>query len=1198
MAQPAHELCPTCGQPQAAGRFGPVCLSCLIHLADEEEPDSAPASSGATEPSTRTFGDYDILEEIARGGMGVVYRARQRSLDREVALKLVLGAELADRETQRRLQREAQAAASLQHPHIVPVYEIGEIDQQPYFTMRLVPGGLCIADWAARERPGHRAIASAVALVARAVAHAHERGVLHRDLKPSNVLWDPQDGPQVTDFGLAKWLDDPKSSLSQSGHILGSPSYMAPEQAAGRHAEVTIASDVYGIGALLYELLTGEPPFQAANSLETLQRAQTEPPERPSKRVPTLDRDLETICLKCLEKNPADRYVTARALADELERFQRGESIYARPVSAPQQLWRWAQRNPRLAASLCGLMAAVLATTWQWRKAELAGRGERQAREEAMANVADLLVNRGFTSAREADPSRAALWFAQAAAATGDPARRSVNAIRWRAWRDDAPVAVRAFPAGMNRWSRLHWNPAQTALLVQHRARITGASVWDVASESRWAPGRPLVVAQWLPGSGNLAVVQDGHLLLLEYPSGRELRRQALPTGAVPLQLVVSADERWIGLGGREPLLWSPAEGRLLPLPQVPPRLPLSDATPDVGEGIWLEFSRTGGHLLLSGRGWRGVCLLDEPEKFIFPPLDSNLPGQEGFLAEGATFVIRSAAHELAVAETATGRLRQRVPLPPKSHEAELLLSASPSPDGRFLAGHESPLVEIATGRVQSIPVHKNVFFDLCFSRDGHSFATASVDDTVRLWQLAPGADAAQGQLIGWHQEAVAVALSPDERFIATGQSGGGLVRVWRLPRAAARLELPEGPSWMRVSTDGQFLVQGGWSGPVSHRRSTRVYRADTLEPAGPELEAGGLLLDSAFAPEASWLALATSSVTDRERAFAAGEAGAGQVAFWNFRTGERLGPPVALPFEPRALAVHPGGQKLGLFGAGRALAELERNGRVRVLQPPGSFTAETETWRPHCRYSPDGRTLAAWGRGHPPLLWNVETGQRVEVPQLAQETTWHVEFAGPTMAVSTSEGRVHLLRMPEGRVEAEPLRDTNWIFCVQFDAAGDRLLTGCRNRLARVWDWRAGRQVGPALVLDDEVYAGCFVPGSHVVTGARDGSIQFWDCGSGLELRSPLRLGGEVAQLQLVAGGRLAVNRPARSGRPPGGIIVLDLPALLAAPSLPVDEMVQLAELDAATIVRNALPEPLSAEDWLRRWREFRARRPGWHAW
>jgi tetratricopeptide (TPR) repeat protein len=304
----------------------------------------------------RIFGDYELLGEIARGGMGVVYRARQRSLNRPVALKMLPGGSLADQDDVRRFRLEAEAVAQLDHPNIVPIHEVGEHDGISYFAMKLIGGGSL-----ARRPPGPvtdtRAAARLLAAVARAVHHAHQRGVLHRDLKPSNILIDAEGQPHITDFGLAKRVGG-DSELTQSGAILGTPSYMAPEQASGQGKAVTTATDVYGLGAVLYALLTGKPPFRGDSVLETLERVQHEPPEPPSGVGRRIDRDLETICLKCLEKEPGRRYESALTVAEDLERWLRGESIAARPVGRVSRAWRWCRRN-RGIASLLALVALL-----------------------------------------------------------------------------------------------------------------------------------------------------------------------------------------------------------------------------------------------------------------------------------------------------------------------------------------------------------------------------------------------------------------------------------------------------------------------------------------------------------------------------------------------------------------------------------------------------------------------------------------------------------------------------------------------------------------------------------------------------------------------------------------------------------------------------------------------------------------------
>jgi len=400
--------CPQCGTSRSPDSLSGLCPKCLVRfsfveLADHfrgvggEDVLTPPADSAA--PSLpRQFGDYEVLEELARGGMGVVYRARQTSLHRTVALKMVAAGHLASPTAVQRFKTEAEAAANLEHPNIVPIYEIGELAGQHYFTMKLVEGASLaqrLADFTlARADPpsGHKTaairqqahrLAVLLAKVAEAVHYAHQRGILHRDLKPGNILIDQEGQPHLTDFGLAKRIAA-DSDLTLSGEIMGTPAYMAPEQAAGNVRQITTAADVFSLGAILHQLLTGRVPFSGATPVEVFHAIIHDEPPAPRALNPAVPRDLETICLKCLEKDPAKRFGSARDLADELRRFAHGEPILARPVSRAEKLWRWSRRNPALAgfavATLLLLLTVVVgAPIAVWRESALRRHAEAEA---------------------------------------------------------------------------------------------------------------------------------------------------------------------------------------------------------------------------------------------------------------------------------------------------------------------------------------------------------------------------------------------------------------------------------------------------------------------------------------------------------------------------------------------------------------------------------------------------------------------------------------------------------------------------------------------------------------------------------------------------------------------------------------------------------------------------------------------------
>src|SRR5437016_416138 len=312
------------------------------------------------------LGDYELVEEVGRGGQGVVFRARQKSLNRTVALKVISLGQWASKAHLKRFRREAEAAASLDHPSIVPIYEVGEREGACYFSMKFVEGGQ-LDEVVKRAPMSIRQAAELIAKVARTVHYAHEHGILHRDIKPGNILLDAKGEPSLTDFGLAR-LVEAESTVTRTKEVMGTPSYMAPEQAVGNNAAVSSATDVYGLGAVLYQLLTGHPPFAGGTTYETIKLLLDTEPRQPRQLNPKVDRDLSTICLKCLEKDPKRRYSSALALAEDLEHWLKHEPIQARHIGVFTRGQKWVRRNPTsalLAASLVALVAGSGWIVWQ-----------------------------------------------------------------------------------------------------------------------------------------------------------------------------------------------------------------------------------------------------------------------------------------------------------------------------------------------------------------------------------------------------------------------------------------------------------------------------------------------------------------------------------------------------------------------------------------------------------------------------------------------------------------------------------------------------------------------------------------------------------------------------------------------------------------------------------------------------------------
>src|SRR5437588_7230596 len=372
-------LCRKCGAEILADAPEGLCTACLFETglnllasapvaADDDSGSAEDVSNGTTAPQIKkaprpaktlaNFGDYELLEEIGRGGQGVVYRARQKSLNRTVALKVIGLGHWATEAHLKRFRREAESAASLEHPCIVPIYEVGERDGSCYFSMKFIEGGQL--DEVVRSEPiTIRRAVELIAKVARIVHYAHEHHILHRDIKPGNILLDQKGEPHLTDFGLAR-LVETESTVTRTMEVLGTPSYMAPEQAVGNNAAISSVTDVYGLGAVLYQLLTGQPPFAGGTTYETIKLLLDIEPRQPRLLNPKIDRDLSTICLKCLEKDPKRRYSSALALAEDLEHWLKHEPIQARRTGIFTRGRKWMRRKPSIAVMAAMLLALAV----------------------------------------------------------------------------------------------------------------------------------------------------------------------------------------------------------------------------------------------------------------------------------------------------------------------------------------------------------------------------------------------------------------------------------------------------------------------------------------------------------------------------------------------------------------------------------------------------------------------------------------------------------------------------------------------------------------------------------------------------------------------------------------------------------------------------------------------------------------------
>jgi WD40 repeat protein len=1002
-----------------------------------------------TAPGPRIEG-FEILRELGRGGMSVVYLAQQLRPNRLVALKMIRAGDQADEAELARFRLEAETLARLRHPNIVQIHVVGEHEGRPFLALEFIAGGT-LADKVREELPSPTAAAEQLVTLAQATHAAHERGVIHRDLKPENVLLDPDGALKITDFGLAKKLDAVGQTASNA--VVGTPSYMAPEQAGGKSRLVGPAADIYALGAILYKLLTGRPPFQGPVVMDVLMQVVSEEPVPPRRLRPQVPRDLQTICLKCLAKSPGDRYADARDLAEDLRRFRAGEPIAARPVRRGERLAKWARRRPALAAAylLCvlalGLAGGGASAVWLWQRAATVA--EQLAAEKQQTETA--LEGEQRAKAREAEARQEIALLS---------CLRTVE-LAHRYWREDelagAERLLQGCPVPLRGWEWYyvrHLCRANLHTLKGHSDRVTGVAFCPDGSRLASASWDGTVKV-WDVQSGQEVLTLRGHRGWVSgvafSPDGRRLASAGGVTVG-PGEVKV-----WDAQTGQEVLTFQGHAGSVLGVAFSPDGHRLASASWD-GVKVWDAQSGQEVLTLRDHRGWvSGVAFSPDGRRLASAGGADREPG------------------DVKVWDAQTGREIRTL----KGH-TDLVYGVAFSPDGHRLASaggrsDKSGEVKVWDGQTgqeeRTLIGHTHPVLGVAFSPDGRRLASASQDRTVKVWDAQTGQEVVT---LKQHTRAVqGVAFSPDGRRLASA-SMDRTVKLWDAQGGQEALTLKahtDAVTSVAFSPDGRRLAS------ASQDRTVKVWDAQTVQVLRTLEGHTGSAYGVSFSPDGGRLASASWDKT---------------VKVWDAQTGQATLTLQGHTGEVNGVAFSPDGHRL-------ASASMDETVKVWDAQTG----QEIRTLGGHSgpvygvAFSPDGGRLASASQDRTVKLWDAQTGQEAFTLKGHTDAVTGVAFSpdGRILSSASVDRTVKVWDAQTGQEISSLRGHTLTVQSVCFSPDGRRLASASEDKTVKVWDVRSGQEAFTLKGHSHWVSSAAFSPdGQRLASASRDGTVKVWD--------------------------------------------------------------------------------------------------------